>query len=146
MWDKLKGYILGAVLGTIAVASIVGLSLTHTLAGIFVGWWFGTALAYFGILYAFGQHERNKKLKRGLAESDKDLLESEDQLDVQEYEKTIDIIVDNHCGKNYIERLIDKNAQEKIENRPRSVDACIIKSEKSIEEDNDIENKNYYME
>ena len=137
MWDKFKGYIFGAILGAAAITSIVALSLTHTLSGIFIGWWFGTAFAYLGGLFAFEQHDKNKKFKSVLVKLDKDLLEHDEQLDKKEYDKVTDIIVNNHYAKNYIERLTDKKTQEKIENRPRSVDACIIDTE--IEHEDNIE-------
>ena len=133
-WDKLKGYIIGSILVTISITSSIPLILTHTLEGIFLGGWFGTALGYLGIIYAMDQHDRNKNFKRNIIKFDEDLLEEKECVDVDEFNHECTITNNNHHSKNYIERLTDKKAQEKIENRPRSVDACIINTDENHEE------------
>lgn len=98
-----------------------------------MGDWLGTALGYIGVIFSMEQHDRNKNSKREIIKLDEDLLEDEDVLDVDESKYNCTITSNKHA-KNYIERLTDKKSQEKIENRSRSVDVCIIDTEENQED------------
>ncbi|MBR2969738.1 MAG: hypothetical protein IKC49_01650 [Clostridia bacterium] len=133
-WQNYKGYILGAFLGILSIVIAVPMIFTHTLEGVFLGGWCGTALGYLGVIYAMDQYNHNKNFKRNIIKFDEDLLEEKECVDVDEINQECTITNNNHHSKNYIERLTDKKAQEKIENRPRSVDACIINTDENHEE------------
>ncbi len=130
-WQKYKGYIVGAGFGLLAIACALPMIFTHTLEGIFLGGWCGTALGYLSIIFSMEQYDHNKNFKREIIKIDQDFLQDEESVDV---EVEHDITNNNHHAKNYIERLTDKLSQEKIENRPRSVDACIINTDENHEE------------
>ncbi|MFQ6752495.1 MAG: hypothetical protein ACLRFL_02925 [Clostridia bacterium] len=133
-WQNYKGYILGAILGATSIVCAASLLFTHTLEGIFLGGWLGTALGYMGIMFAMNQYDHNKRIKRNIIKIDDDLLEDESSIFIDEYENNFTINNDQHYAKNYIQKLTDKKSQEKIENRSRSVDACIIDTEENQED------------
>ena len=128
-WDKRKGYIIGSILGIISIVCSIPLILTHTLEGIFLAGWLGIALGYLGVIFAIDQYNNNKNSHREIININEELLEDEESIDVDEFEHDCTITINKYYSKNYIERLTDKKSQEKIQNRSRSVDACIIDTE-----------------
>jgi len=108
-----KRYLIGIMLGVTAIASVVLGSMTHTLEGIFVGWWFGTALGYLGVCEIYDQYEYNRRVKKDMIKSDEDLLCDEAKVDELDYQNIKEIKSNHHYATTYIQRLID-NKSEKV--------------------------------
>lgn len=135
MWRKFKGFIFGGILGGTSLLSFILLLQSHSLDAIFLSGFFGVAIGYISLVQIMDQIDQNKRLKTEIIKSDEDLLEDESLVDEEEYYNVTTINSNNHYARNYIQRLTEKKKQEKIENRSRSVEACIIDT-KEYEEDN----------